>query len=585
MVCGLWFIKIETLYLSGVDVFRLNFSHGLFEEKHQQFKYVKQIEEKYKKPIAVLADLPGPKLRLGSFDPDEVILQQGQEFVLDAATGGATGGPHRGPLQQKEVLRALHVGDKILIDDGKVRLRVVELSPLLQQQQQQQEEEKEEDEKDLFVRCIVEIGGPISSKKGVTVPNVLLPISALTNRDREIALMVSSWGVDFIAVSFVQRASDLHALRALLQGAPSHPEGVLYPEGRGPHEGAPPRSPLLIAKIEKEQALNNLKEIAAAADGLMVARGDLGLELMPEAIPGAQKEIIETAHTAGIPVIVATQMLETMMINPLPSRAEAADVAAAVYDGADAVMLSGETAATPRGPLIVKMQQSIIKQTERDNRFWCINTLRSPEAATAFAAAAAVAAPFSGGPSLTQGPKRGGGPRRTQDGCKDGGKEGPPSEGPLVAEALARGANLMSRVLSAKAILSKSKGGIGASLLSSLRPRAPIIAPTEDPWIARKLQLYWGVQPLFLGAPKGGAPNEEGVPNQEGGAPKQEGAPSNEGWIEIAKREARLAGFVNDPSDLLVVAGPEGEGGPHGGPPKDAAAAQTLRVCTAGSSD
>ncbi|KAL8430101.1 hypothetical protein ACSSS7_006121 [Eimeria intestinalis] len=573
--------QIETLYLSGVDVFRLNFSHGLFSEKHQQFRYIREIEKKYNKPIAVLADLPGPKLRLGSLDPEEVTLKQGQEFVLDANVG-APGGPLRASIQQKEVLGALKVGDTVLIDDGKVKLKVIELSS--NQQQRQHQEQQNEDKGSLWVRCVVEVGGPVSSKKGVAVPNTLVPISALTERDREISAMVSSWGVDYIAVSFVQEPSDLETLRTFLQT--SFNGGASAGEKRG-GSGAP----LLVAKIERQQALKQLHAIAAAADALMVARGDLGLELGPEAIPQAQKEVIEMARRHRKPVIVATQMLETMMHNPIPSRAEASDVAAAVFDGADAVMLSGETAAAARGPLIAQMQQRLLKETENDQRLWQLQTLRSQDAARVFAAATAAAAAFSGDPPIIepQGPLSGSQPAEEKTGgCRPSHQGGP--QGPPVSEAVAEAAALMSRVLKASAITLKTETGANAARLSSLRPQAPIIAITQDIRTARRLQLHWGVEPLFQGAPL-----EEGPPEHASQDKEKAGEVTNcaglsgktnpSCWLEIAKKEARQEGFVRGPEDLLVVVEATEQVGPPQGPSKDREEEGnlSLSICKAGS--
>ncbi|KAL8448424.1 hypothetical protein Emed_003758 [Eimeria media] len=566
--------QIETLYLSGVDVFRLNFSHGIFSEKHQQYKYIREIEKKYNKPIGVLADLPGPKLRLGSLDPEEVTLQQGQEFVLDANVG-APGGPLRAPLQQKEVLGALKVGDTVLIDDGKVKLKVIELSPNQQQQQQHQQQQQQQQQQEdgdngsLWVRCVVEVGGPVSSKKGVAVPNTLVPISALTERDKEIAAMVSSWGVDWIAVSFVQDPSDLEALRAFLQTSSA---------AGGPLTGAP----LLVAKIERQQALKQLHAIAAAADALMVARGDLGLELGPEAIPEAQKDIIETARRHRKPVIVATQMLETMMHNPLPSRAEASDVATAVFDGADAVMLSGETAAAARGPSIAQMQQRLLKETENDQRLWQLHALRSKDAARVFAAATAAATAFSGGPPEIefQGPLTSSYRNAPQPAGGKPSHEGAPTRGgaprgPLVSEAVTEAAVLMSRMLKASAITLKSETGADAARLSSLRPQAPIIAVTQDVRTARRLQMLWGVEPVFQGAPLGGGP-----PQEEGGEKS-----TSSSWVDTAKQEARQEGFVRDADDVLVVleATEQGVASQGSAEETEKEANPSLSVCRAGS--
>lgn len=610
-------LQIEDLFLSGVDVFRLNFSHGLFSEKYQQYKYIREIEHKYQTPIGVLADLPGPKLRLSVFDPDELTLVKGQKFILDASV--MPGGPQRGPLQQKWVLGALRVGHRVLIDDGKVRLRVVELSPFLQQrlqhmQQQQHVQQQGEEEEEgagdsssgpsqdnAWVLCVVETGGPISSKKGVSLPDTYVPVSALTKRDEQIAAMVTEWGVDWIALSFVQSAADIHKLRRVItaqanaleggpQGAPEAdiPRAFAGPIPEAPGRATAPSSlgtvgcvgppcvpPLIMAKIERAGALQQLGAIAAAADGLMVARGDLGLELNSEFVPKAQRDITAAGRQAGKPVVVATQMLETMMTNPLPSRAEAADVAAAVMSGAAAVMLSGETAASSRGPHIARMQHSIIQQTEADANYWALNTLKSPQAATVFAAAAAEAGTHSWGTPSKQEEGRQEGAAGPLEASSEGGEGGPEPE--VTTEALAVGAEMMARVSAAKAILLNTKDSRGAPYLSSLRPKAPIVAATEDLKAARRLQLYWGVHPIFLG-PRPQGPEEiskvkEGLRQSDGDM--------DEGWVDAAKRGARAEGFIKGQGDLVVVVGPPNHRGAEDEVSSEAAAEEAVRICTA----
>lgn len=612
-------LQIEDLFLSGVDVFRLNFSHGLFSEKYQQYKYIREIEHKYQTPIGVLADLPGPKLRLSVFDPDEVTLVKGQKFILDASA--VPGGPQRGPLQQKWVLGALRVGHRVLIDDGKVRLRVIELSPRLQQhqqrqhmQQQQQVQQQGEEEEDgagdsssgpsqdnAWVLCVVETGGPISSKKGVSLPDTYVPVSALTKRDEQIAAMVTEWGVDWIALSFVQSAADIHKLRRVitaqanaLEGGPQGaPEADIPRAFAGPIPEAPGRAPapaslgtvgcvgppcvppLIMAKIERAGALQQLGAIAAAADGLMVARGDLGLELNSEFVPKAQRDITAAGRQTGKPVVVATQMLETMMTNPLPSRAEAADVAAAVMSGAAAVMLSGETAASSRGPHIARMQHSIIQQTEADPKYWALNTLKSPQAATVFAAAAAEAGTHPWGAPSKQGEERQESPTGPLEALSEGSQGKPEPE--VTTEALAVGAEMMARVSAAKAILLNTKDSRGGPYLSSLRPKAPIVAATEDLKAARRLQLYWGVHPIFLG-PRPQGPEEiskvkEGLRQSDGDM--------DEGWVDAAKRGARAEGFIKGQGDLVVVVGPPNQRGAEDEVSSEAGAEEAVRICTA----
>lgn len=399
------------MFLNGVDVFRLNMSHGVFSEKHQQLLHVREVERKYNSPIAVLADLPGPKLRLGVFEPDEVILKTGQRFVLDANLD-APGNEQRAALSHPELIAALRPGHAVLLDDGKLELRVERILP-------------------SGVECSVVVGGPLSSKKGANFPSAALPISAVTDRDREIAQMVVEWGVDFLALSFVQSAGDVFELRRLVQG----------------------RVPV-VAKIEKPQALERLEEIAEAADALMVARGDLGLELPPEQVPAAQRRIVAECRRRGKPVVVATQMLESMISAPRPTRAEVSDVASAVLQGADAVMLSGETAASPFSARNVEVQRRVLRSTEE-----------AADAEEAWRRSSAQ-------------------------------KEAPPSQ----PSALAAAAGELARRVNARAVAAQAADPSGLELveaLSALRLKAPVLAVTDDVRQARRLQLFWGVQPLL----------------------------------------------------------------------------------------
>ena len=292
---------IRKLFDTGVDVFRLNFSHGEHAEHAARLAAIRQIERETGRPIGVMADMQGPKLRVGTFAGDRVVLEAGQHFRLDMED--APGTAERVTLPHKEIFAALEEGTDLLVDDGKIRLRVLDCGP-------------------EFADCEVIAGGPLSNRKGVNVPGVVLPLSPLTEKDRHDMQFALDQGVDWIALSFVQRPEDLAEARRLIAGR----AGVL-------------------TKFEKPAAISRLRELVELSDACMVARGDLGVEMPPEEVPVQQKRLVRCCRELGKPVIVATQMLESMIHSPAPTRAEAQDVASAVYDGADAVMLSAETAA------------------------------------------------------------------------------------------------------------------------------------------------------------------------------------------------------------------------------------------------
>jgi pyruvate kinase len=313
---------IEALFLAGADVFRLNFSHGSADDHARRVRALRAVEAEHGRPIAILADLQGPKLRVGSFAQGPVMLEAGQPFrlQLEATPGGA----QAVTLPHPEIFAALQPGAELLLDDGKLKL-VVERC----------------DSQGADTRVVV--GGRLSDRKGVNVPGVVLPISALTAKDRSDLKTALELGVDWVALSFVQRPEDLHEARALVGDRA-----------------------LLIAKLEKPAAVLRLDEVVEASDAVMVARGDLGVELPAEAVPPLQKRIVRACRQRGKPVIVATQMLESMITSPVPTRAETSDVATAVYDGADAVMLSAESAAGAHPVEAVAMMDRIIQSVEAD---------------------------------------------------------------------------------------------------------------------------------------------------------------------------------------------------------------------------
>jgi pyruvate kinase len=293
--------QIRALFDAGADVFRLNFSHGTHADHRARFEAIRQVERESGRPIGILADLQGPKLRLGTFAEGPIELAAGARFRLDLDR--RPGDHTRAPLPHPEIFEALEPGTELLLDDGKVRLQAESCGA-------------------QFADTLCRVGGILSDRKGVNVPNAVLAMSAITEKDRADLAFALDHGADWIALSFVQRPDDVAEGRKLVAGR----AGVMV-------------------KLEKPSAIQRLSEIIELADALMVARGDLGVEMPPEDVPSVQKQVVHSCRLAGKPVIVATQMLESMIFSPTPTRAEASDVATAVYDGADAVMLSAETAA------------------------------------------------------------------------------------------------------------------------------------------------------------------------------------------------------------------------------------------------
>ncbi len=317
--------KVRDLAVAGADVFRVNFSHGTHADHARAIASVREAEAAVGRPLAVLADLQGPKLRLGKFADGHVKLKAGHALRLDLKS--KPGDASRIGVPHPEVFAALRTGGLVLLDDGKVRLRVTGHGP-------------------DFADTVVEAGEQLSDHKGLNLPGLAIPIPALTDKDRKDLAFALEEGVDWVALSFVQRASDMAELRSLVQGR----AGVL-------------------AKIEKPSALEALDEILDLSQAIMVARGDLGVELAPEEVPVVQKQLVRAARLRGIPVVVATQMLESMIHSPTPTRAEASDVAGAVYEGADALMLSAESAAGDYPLEAVSMMDRIIARVESDPRW------------------------------------------------------------------------------------------------------------------------------------------------------------------------------------------------------------------------
>ncbi len=321
---------LERLMRAGADAFRLNMSHGTHADHEAAIHAIRTLEKQFGRPIAILADLQGPKLRVGTFAAGQAVIRHSGHFVLDRDE--TPGDEHRVCLPHPELFGILARGQRLLINDGKIRLKVLEAD-------------------ESRILCSAEVGGVISDRKGVNVPDAEVPIPALTEKDRRDLAFATDHGADWIALSFVQRPEDIAEARKLI----------------GSHGTAQP--PAICAKIEKPQALNRLDAIIELADGIMVARGDLGVELEPYEVPPLQKKIVNMARRAGKPVIVATQMLESMIEAPTPTRAEVSDVANAVYDGADAVMLSAESAAGAWPEESVAMMDRIAVQVERDEGY------------------------------------------------------------------------------------------------------------------------------------------------------------------------------------------------------------------------
>jgi pyruvate kinase len=395
---------IAKLFEAGVDVFRLNMSHLPRERLRERVGVIRDIEAKYKRPIAILADLQGPKLRVGTFAGDSAMLKQGQTFTFDADP--TAGDAKRVHLPHPEILSSLEPGHTVLIDDGKLRLRVKEV-------------------KKGKAVTEVEIAGKISNRKGVNLPDTTIPVAAMTEKDRSDLEAALDAGVDWIALSFVQRPEDVAEVRKVARGRA-----------------------LVMSKLEKPQAIARLDEIMEVSDALMVARGDLGVEMPLEMVPGIQKRIVRAARRLGKPVVVATQMLESMITAPVPTRAEVSDVATAVYDGADAVMLSAESASGQYPVESVATMSRIAEEVERDTNYWSIITAQRTE---------------------------------------------PEATG---SDAIAAGAHQIADTLNLKAIAAWTFSGSTAFRIARERPNSTVIALTPNRDTARRLALVWGVHPI-----------------------------------------------------------------------------------------
>lgn len=391
---------IGKLFRAGADAFRINMSHGDQADKAEVIRIIRNLEELHGRSTTILVDLQGPKLRVGAFAEGSVTLETGQTFQLDLDK--TPGNVERVCLPHKEVFYALEVGSRLLLDDGKLVLRVLEIG-------------------ETALKTRVEVGGVLSNNKGLNVPDVVVPLAALTEKDRSDLAFAVDQGVDWIALSFVQRPEDLAEARRLIGGKAA-----------------------LLAKIEKPAALERLGGILELADAVMVARGDLGVELPPEAVPPAQKRIVETARELGKPVVVATQMLESMIKAPTPTRAEVSDVATAIYDGADAVMLSAESAAGDWPEESVAMMDRIALSVEADKGYSARLHFTETKA------------------------------------------------DPTTADALSAAAFEIAQTVSAKAIICFTSSGSTARRVARERPAVPILVLTPKMETARQLGLLWG---------------------------------------------------------------------------------------------
>ena len=392
---------IRALFEAGADVFRLNMSHGNHEGIAQLHRLIREIEHELRRPIGILADLQGPKLRVGTFENGKETLKEGDGFRLDLVD--KPGDAARVRLPHPEIFEALKEGASLLVNDGQIRLKVLRCDA-------------------ESADCQVIVGGVISDRKGVNVPDVVLNIPALTEKDRKDLEFVCALGVDWLGMSFVQRPEDVA-------------EGQRLAAGRA----------AVLAKIEKPAAVAALDAILAEADGIMVARGDLGVEMPITSVPVIQRRLIATAQQAGKPVIVATQMLESMISAPVPTRAEVSDVANAIYDGADAVMLSAESAAGKYPVDAVRTMNAVAETTESDPHFRVRMEALRPRART------------------------------------------------RVADAIAAAAREVAETTDVKAICCFTHGGTTALLMARERPRVPILALTPSTRSARRMALVWGL--------------------------------------------------------------------------------------------
>ncbi len=394
-------IVIGRLFAAGADVFRINMSHTTHEKMRELVTTIRAVEAECNRPIGILVDLQGPKLRLGSFKNDWAEIDNGQEFVLD--TDPAPGDATRVNLPHAEIFAAIKPGDTLLIDDGKLRLVATEVAP-------------------QRIVARVKVGGKVSNRKGVSLPDTVVPVAALAPKDVADLEAALDAGIDWVALSFIQRPEDVAEAKKITGGRAA-----------------------VIAKIEKPQAVARLADILDLADALMVARGDLGVEMPLEKVPGVQKQMTRACRRAGKPVIVATQMLESMIVSPVPTRAEVSDVATAIFDGADAVMLSAESASGQYPVEAVATMNRIAEEVENDAMYLpSLHVLHTEPEATG-------------------------------------------------ADAIAAAARQVAETLDLSAIVCWTRSGSTGLRVSRERPKPPIVAISPSVAAGRKLSLVWGV--------------------------------------------------------------------------------------------
>ena len=432
---------IDKLFIAGVDMFRLNFSHGSHEDHKGVLGRIREVEDKHSRSIGIIGDLQGPKLRVGRFENDQISLHIGQSFRFDSDE--TLGDETRVYLPHPEVIESMDIGSHIFLDDGKVRIEITDKGP-------------------GYLDGVVQAGSALSNNKGFNIPGVVLPIPALTEKDRVDLVAALDMGVDWIAQSFVQKPEDVIEARELIQGRAA-----------------------LMVKIEKPSALDHLDKIIEAADGVMLARGDLGVEIPPENVPSVQKDVIRRVRDCGKPVVVATQMLESMITNARPTRAEASDVATAVYDGADCVMLSAETAVGEYPEESVIIMDRIAQRTESDEIYQEMMDDARPD-------------------------------------TKSSG-----------ADAITTAAYYVASDIGAKVIVNYTKSGSTALRTARQRPNIPILCLTPDKNVARRLAISYGVHNIF----------DEEMEDFTGPARHAAGIAREAGFVESGDRFVMTAGM------------------------------------------
>lgn len=401
---------VERLFLAGVDVFRINMSHSTHDGSRALYNTVRACAARHRHPIGILADLQGPKFRIGEFQAGRVQVPAKNIFKFDRSE--TPGSAERVFLPHRQIFEAIKPGHNLVLDDGKLRMKVIEAS-------------------ELAITAEVTTGGMLASRKGISMPDTMLDISPLTDKDKIDLAHALKLGVDWVALSFVQRAADLEEIRKLTGGKAA-----------------------ILSKIEKPSAVDDLEAVIAASDGLMVARGDLGVEMPVEKVPGIQKRITRLSRAAGKPVIVATQMLESMISSPMPTRAEVSDVATAVFDGADAIMLSAESAVGQYPVEAIQMMNQIAHEVEHDPLYEPIlyATQTEPQ--------------------------------------------------PTGADAIAAAASAIADTVKLGAIVCYTATGSTVLRVTRERPGIPVIGLTPVESTARRLSLVWGVQSILTGDPE-----------------------------------------------------------------------------------